>query len=183
MRRPLLFAALRSALGFAVLGAALAAGPAAAQPRQGTPPRGFSLSIIDELFDGEPTTEVNLAGPMLGMVADASREDDPDLAETIEDLTGVFVREYALSDARPGALDRIRQLGRTMEREGWQTMVRSREDDEETLILTHPQRGMVVVTLDQAEDEATFVEIRGQGSAQSLGRLGGRFMRGHGNGE
>ncbi len=156
----------------ALVGAALAARPAVAQ-------QGFSLSVVDDLFNGEPQTEVNLAGPMLGMVADASREDDPQLAQTIEDLTGVFVREYALSQARPGAIERIRQLGRTMQRDGWQTMVRSREDDEETLILTHPTRGMVVITLDSSEDEATFVEIRGQGSAANLGRLGGRFI--HGN--
>lgn len=152
--------------------AALLARPAAAQ-------QGFSLTIVDDFFNGEPTTEVNLAGPMLGMVANASRNDDPELAQTIEDLTGVFVREYALSQARPGALDRIRQLGRTMQRDGWQTMVRSRDEEEETLILTHPTRGMVVITLNTDEDEATFVEIRGQGSPADLGRLGGRFMNGN----
>jgi hypothetical protein len=114
-------------------------------------------------------------------VADASRGDDPAFAETLEDMTGVFVREYALSQARSGALDRIRQLGRSLERDGWQTMVRSRDEDGETFIYTHQQRGMVVVTLDTDEGEATFVEIRGHGSAQQFGRLGGRFMHNNSN--
>jgi hypothetical protein len=35
---------------------------------------------------------------------------------------------------------------------------------------------MVVVTIDTDEGEATFVEIRGHGTPQQLGRLGGRFM-------
>lgn len=165
----------RHLLTAAIVLAALVARPAAAQ-------QGFSLSFVDELFNGDPTTEVNLAGPMLGMVADASRDDDPNLAETIENLSGVFVREYALSQARTGALDRIRQIGRTLERDGWQTMVRTRDEEEETFIYTHPSRGMVVVTLNMDEDEATFVEIRGPGSAASLGRLGGRFIQnGRGN--
>jgi hypothetical protein len=159
--------------------AALAAPAAGAQP---TPPATFSLAFVDDLFDGEPVTEVNLAGPMLGAVADASRGDDPAFAETLEDMSGVFVREYSLSQARAGALDRIRGLGRTLQRDGWQTMVRSRDEDGETYIFSHERRGMVVVTLDTEEDEATFVEIRGHGTAQQFGRLGGRFMRNHSGG-
>jgi hypothetical protein len=154
------------ALAFAFL----AAGPAGAQPAA------FSLSFVDDLFDGEPVTEVNIAGPMLGAVADASRDDDPAFAETLEDMTGVFVREYALSQARAGALDRIRQLGRSLQGDGWQTMVRTRDAEDETYIFTHQERGMVVVSLDMEEGEATFVEIRGHGTPQQLGRLGGRFM-------
>jgi hypothetical protein len=159
-----------------VLLAAVAAPAAGAQPAVG-----FSLSFVDDLFDGEPVTEVNLAGPMLGAVADASRDDDPGFAETIEDMTGVFVREYALSQARAGALDRIRGIGRTLERDGWQTMVRTRDEDGETFIYTHQRRGMVVVTLDTEEGEATFVEIRGRGTAQQFGRLGGRFINDNSN--
>ncbi len=161
--RPLSLAALAVA--------ALIAVPAGAQPAAG-----FSLAIVDDLFDGEPVTEVNLNGPMLGAVAEASRDDDPDFAETLEEMSGIFVREYALSQARAGAIDRIRQLGRSLERDGWQTMVRSRDEDGETFIYTHERRGMVVVTLDTEEGEATFVEIRGPGTPQQLGRLGGRFM-------
>jgi hypothetical protein len=160
------------------LAAALAAPAAGAQPATTS----FSLSFVDDLFDGEPVTEVNLAGPMLGAVADASRGDDPAFAETLEDMSGVFVREYSLSQARSGALDRIRGLGRTLQRDGWQTMVRSRDEDGETYIFSHNQRGMVVVTLDTEENEATFVEIRGHGTAQQFGRLGGRFMRHNGRG-
>jgi len=150
-----------------IAGAMLAAAPAGAQT--------FSLSFVDDLFDGEPVTEVNIAGPMLNAVADASRDDDPEFAETLEEVTGVFVREYSLRQARSGALDRIRSLGRTLQRDGWQTMIRSRDEDGETFIYTHPQRGMVVVTIDTEEDEATFVEIRGAGTPAQLGRLSGRL--------
>ncbi len=164
---------LLAALGLA-LAAALAAPPAAAQPRSDTD-RTFALRAVEALFEGEPHTEVNLGGAMLGMVADATGEDDPDLAEAVRDLSGIYVREYALSQLRPGGRERIRTLARDLEGDGWEVMVRTREDDEETFVYTHPRDGMIVISLDGGEGEATFVEMRGTASAAQLGRLGQRF--------
>ena len=154
-----------------VIAGGLAAAPARAQS--------FDLSAVEALFSEEPRVEVNLRGSLLRLVAESSREDDPDLARMIDGLQGIFVRQYALSRARNDLNGRLRTLARSLEGGGWETLVRVREDDEDVYILQRPAAnalsGLVVMSLSPSDDEATFVFINGRIDPAQVGRLGGRL--------
>lgn len=139
----------------------------------------LSPSNLDALFDEEARVEVNLRGTILRLVAEASREDEPEFAAMVDDLRGIYVRQYALSSARSGATGQIRELARSFERDGWETLVRVREDDEDVFIYLDTAgdviNGLVVMSLDEGENEATFVTIDGRIDPAQIGRLGSRF--------
>lgn len=142
-------------------------------------PNALSSSNLDALFNQAARVEVNLRGAILRLVAEASRNDEPEFASMIDDLRGIYVRQYTLSSARSGAAGQIRELARSFEREGWETLVRVREDDEDVFIYLDTAgdviNGLIVMSLDQSEDEATFVTIDGRIDPAQIGRLGSRF--------
>ncbi len=139
----------------------------------------LSPSNLDALFTDEARVEVNLRGTILRLVAEASRNDEPEFAAMVDDLRGIYVRQYSLSSARSGAAGQIRELARSFERAGWETLVRVREDDEDVFIYLDTAgdviNGLVVMSLDQDENEATFVTIDGRIDPAQIGRLGSRF--------
>jgi len=139
----------------------------------------LSPASLDALFTEEARIEVNLRGAILSLVAEASRGEEPEFAAMVDDLRGIYVRTYDLSSARPGASGEIRELARSFERDGWETLVRVREDDEDVYIYLDTSgdviNGLVVMSLDEEEDEATFVTIDGRIDPAQIGRLGSRF--------
>ena len=141
--------------------------------------RGLQLDDVDALFSEEARVEVNLQGPLLRLVAEASRAEEPEFAAMVDGMRGIFVRQYALSTARNGMDSRVRDMARSLESGGWQTLVRVREDDEDIFIYLLPDGdiidGLVVMALDSTEDEATFVTFDGRIDPAQIGRLGARF--------
>lgn len=143
--------------------------------------RGFSLDDLDGLFNEEALVEVNLRGALLRLVAEASRADEPEFAAIVDGLRGVFVRQYPLSSARSGVDGRIRDFGRALERDGWETLVRARDPEEGEdvyiYVLTEGDffDGLVVMALNEDDNEATFVTFEGRIDPAEVGRLGGRF--------
>lgn len=142
-------------------------------------PSGLSPANLDALFNEEARVEVNLRGAILRLVAEASRNDEPEFASMVDDLRGIFVRQYALSSARSSAPGQIRELARSFERDGWETLVRVRDDGEDVFIYLDTSgdviNGLVVMSLDEEEDEATFVTIDGRIDPAQIGRLGSTF--------
>ncbi len=153
-----------------LLGLAAGTAPASAQ---------LDLDALDRLFDEEPRVEVNVQGALLSLVAEASREDEPEFAEMVRNLRGVFVRQYTLSSARQDLTSRLSGLARSLEQSGWQTLVRVRDEEEETFVYLRPSgdvlSGLVVMALNRNDDEATFVSIDGLIDPAEIGRLGSRF--------
>lgn len=139
----------------------------------------LNLSQIDDLFTQEARVEVNVQGALLRLVAEASRSSEPEFAAMVENLQGVFVRQYDLSAARSNLGDRVSSFARSLEQGGWQTLVRVREDDEDVFIYLRPQgdviAGLVVMSLSRDDNEATFVSIDGIIDPAEIGRLGSRF--------
>jgi hypothetical protein len=152
---------------------ALSASAALAQPRS------LSPAQLDALFTDEPRIEVNVAGPLLGMVAELTRRDEPQFADMLRGLRGVYVRQYDLSTARAGLTGRVSEFARSLERDGWQTLVRVREPGENVFIYVLPSgnvlNGLVVMVLDENDNEATFVTIDGRIDPAQIGRLGRQF--------
>ena len=160
-------------LAFCGLFVVLLAPAALAQPSV------LSPDNLDALFNEEARIEVNLRGAILRLVAEASRHKEPEFASMVDDLRGIYVRQYRLSSARAGVSGEIRELARSFERDGWETLVRVRDEGEEVFIYLKISGdvidGLVVMSIDEEDDEATFVTIDGRIDPAQIGRLGSRF--------
>lgn len=138
------------------------------------------LDAIERWFDAEPKVIVNIKGALLELVAEASRYDDPELADLLHKLKAVQVRGFDLrrSDYTTIA-DRTAELARRLEAQGWDTVVRVREDDERVDVFIRVAdgaiAGMMVMAVAPDEDETYFVNIVGQIDPQQIGRLGRKF--------
>ena len=131
-------------------------------------------------FESEANVEVNVKGALLNMIAEASRFEDPDLSVMLHRLKAIQVRAYELSyDDFGRASGKLKDFGRVLERDGWETVVRAREDDEhvEMYLRTNGMRiaGLVVLALDMDEGEAVMVNIVGEIDPDEIGRLSRRF--------
>ena len=157
-----------------------AAGTAWAQDDLKDDPGYLDLDMIEEWFDKEPSIIVNVKGALLDLVAEASRYEDPDLADLLRKLKSVQVRGYDMSwtdfDEVQG---RIKVLARRLEAQGWDTIIRVREDDEDINIHVRVDdgaiAGMVVMVVAPGDDETVFVNIVGEIDPEQIGRLGRKF--------
>lgn len=137
------------------------------------------LQAIDGWFPREAKIEVNIKGALLELVAEASRYEDPELANLLRKLKAIQVRGYevSLNDFR-SVEDRMSTLARSLESQGWDTVVKVREDDERVNMYTRIQNGviagMMVMVLSE-DDESYFVNIVGEISPEQIGRIGNRF--------
>lgn len=142
-------------------------------------PRPLAAAELDAMFASEPRIEVNVAGPLLGLVAEMTRGEEPHFSAMVRQLRGVYVRQYALTEARPGLSGRVADVARALERQGWQVMVRVREPQNDVYIYHRPAgealEGLVVMVLQADKDEATFVTIDGRIDPAHIGRLGRQF--------
>ena len=102
------------------------------------------------------------------------------LSVMLHRLKAIQVRAYELSyDDFGRASGKLKDFGRVLERDGWETVVRAREDDEhvEMYLRTNGMRiaGLVVLALDMDEGEAVMVNIVGEIDPDEIGRLSRRF--------
>ncbi len=136
----------------------------------------FPFEELDILARDELSLEINLAKPLLRLVAAATRKAEPEFAALIDSLDAVRVRvapadEVDLERARKataGAAD-------WLESQGWQVVVRAREDDEEIFIYTREQEGeiagMAVLAIEEGGDVAV-INIVGRMDLAQLEKLG-----------
>ena len=162
---------------------ALAVAPAArAQPLTADP--GYlDLTRMDALFGQEPTVEIDLRGSLLQMVTRAARSDDPDLAAMLGRMRAVQVRIFPLTArSQTSARSRAADLMRGLERGGWESFVRVRQDGQFVNMLVRPRgtdgtiSGLVVSVIDEDDDEpqAVFINIVGDVDPARLGEIGRR---------
>ncbi|NNE34815.1 MAG: DUF4252 domain-containing protein [Rhodothermales bacterium] len=151
-----------------------------AQDRLQDDPGYVDVDRMNSWFDEEATVEVNVKGALLNMIAEASRYEDPDLARMLHRLKAIQVRAYELSSSDFGrASGRLKDFGRSLEQDGWETVVRARQDDEhvEMYLRSRGDRitGMVVLGVDRSDAEAVMVNIVGEIDPDEIGRIGRKF--------
>ncbi len=135
---------------------------------------------IEAWFGEEASVEVNVKGALLRLVAEASRGEDPDLATLLSRLKAVQVRVYNLTpeEAKSATL-RARDLGKRLERTGWETVARVREEDEDVHMYVKSGartiEGLMVMVLSPGEQETVFVNIVGDIDPAEIGRIGRKF--------
>lgn len=169
--KKLILATLAMAIPLLVVGRASA---------QAQDQRGFvDIAQVEAWFADEPTIEVNIRGALLNLVAEASRFEDPELSEMLKRLKSIQVRGFELRGTDPEIVRRSDDLGRSLESQGWETIVRVRDDGEVVhmylLASGDTIEGMVVLAMDEYDDEAVFVNIVGEIRPDQIGRIGRRF--------
>jgi Domain of unknown function (DUF4252) len=134
----------------------------------------FPLEELGILDEEQLTLEVNLHAPMLKLVAAATRKGDPDFSQLVEGLQAVRVRIASLAGLDPGKVraDAAR-AGRWLKERGWQTIVRTRDGDDQIHIYLREIDGGIVglAILAFEEDEATAINIAGPIDLTKLGSL------------
>lgn len=161
----------------------VAAAPMITSPRamaQAQDAPGFvDITQVESWFADEPTIEVNIRGALLNLVAEASRFEDPELADMLRRLVAIQVRGFDLSGDRGDLLRRSGDLGKSLEAKGWETIVRVRDDGEHVQMYLLASgdviEGMVVLAVDEYDDEAMFVNIVGEIRPDQIGRIGRKF--------
>ena len=156
-----------------------AAGTAWAQDLKDDP--GYvDLDAIEDWFEKEPSIIVNVKGALLDLVAEASRYEDPDLADLLRKLKSIQVRGYNMRWADFEEVQQQTQaFARQLESQGWDTVVRVRDHDEDVNIHVRVDdgaiAGMMVMVISPDDDETVFVSIVGQIDPEQIGRLGRKF--------
>ncbi len=142
----------------------------------------LDLTSIEDWFDTEPWLEVNIKGALLSLITEASKaEEDPELTSILSKLKAIEVRGYPLKPAMFEDIDRrTSQLAKRLEGQGWETVVRVRENEERVNVYLKSDgktiAGLVVMVLDPSDDDgAIFVNIVGDIDPQQIGRIGQKF--------
>lgn len=135
---------------------------------------------LEGLFPTLPRIEVNVKGSLLRLVVEASRHEDPALADVLARLRAVQVRTYDLPEDRATSIGRHTEtLSRGLTRAGWETVVRVREDDQYVDMFLRENgdiiSGLMVMVVDNDAQEATFVNIVGDIDPAEVALIGRRF--------
>ena len=138
-----------------------------------------NVKEVEQWFDQEPNLEVNIYGALLNLVAEASRFEDPELAELLHNLKGISVRGFRTEGIDMQSIrNRTSDMSSRLKADGWETIVKVRDREEfvDMYLKTIDDRiaGMVVMVIDEDED-AVFVNIIGEIDPEQIGRIGHKF--------
>ncbi len=135
------------------------------------------FSLLDRLGQ-EPKVEVNLRDPMLGLVGKFIGEEDPELKNLLASLKLVRVRVYTVTPGNvKGLLAAGSETSKRLDRDGWERVVRVREEEELVDVYFKPAKnaewieGVLVIAVGE-DDEAAFVNIVGTIRPEDVARIG-----------
>lgn len=136
------------------------------------------LASIERVFNAPPKIEVNVRGSLLRMVTEASRREDPALADVLGRLKSVQVRSWEIDAARQSDIERhANDFAQRLTRGGWDTVVRVREDGQNVGVFLRETgdliSGLTIVVVESGE--AIFVNIVGDIDPSEVGMIGQRF--------
>jgi hypothetical protein len=155
--------------------------PAQSQPRPAddsltAQPGYVDVSTVDSWFDTEASTEVDIRGPLVNLVAEASQSSNPDFARLMGDVRGIQVRGYPLSeDAASSIAAETDAFGKRLESSGWQRVIYVRDGDERVQVYIREANSMIAgLTLLSTKpgDECVLVNIVGSLSPDQIAQLG-----------
>jgi hypothetical protein len=143
----------------------------------------FNLEKINKMFDDEPTLEINLEGFLLSMAAGAMKIAEPELAEVLDKLLYVRVERYDLPvQKRREVQDKNGELAKSLDKAGWERIVRVRENRDDVYVYLKPEKkqivGIVVLAIEGSEN-VLFANIVGNIDPEQIGRIGSRWDLDH----
>jgi hypothetical protein len=143
------------------------------------PPDAGAIPVEDlDLFPHDKLSVViDLEGPILRMVSELTKSEDPDFAKVMAGLKAIHVQVLPLKD-KAGAEPLRPKIDRTLrwlEDRGWHSVVRAREKGEETYIYLKEADGQIIgltVLSIEPGEEAALINIVGKLDPAQLGRIG-----------
>jgi hypothetical protein len=171
---------MRSAILLGSLLALLAAAPARGDGPAARPAPDAGAIPFDELdlFPRDKlSVEINLEGPLLRMVSEFTKGDDPEFAKLMAGLKAIRVQVFPLK-GKAGAeplRPKIDRAVRWLEDRGWHSTVRVREKGEETYIYLKERDGKMVglaILSVSPGEEAALINVVGTLDPAQLGRIG-----------
>lgn len=138
------------------------------------------LAAIESWFQADPTIEVNVKGALLKLVAEASRYEDPELADMLRQLKAIQVRGFSMRGVARSDVERqAKAMSKRLESQGWDTVVRVWDDGDQVDMFVKVSgdviAGMMVMVTSPDEDESIFVNIVGEINPEQIGRIGSKF--------
>lgn len=135
-----------------------------------------------EIFgDEEATVEVYLRKPMLDLLREIFKHDDPELYRIFGKLQLVRVQVFKVDSDLGVKFDKeSTKTVKALDKGGWERVVRVKEDEERVFVYLKPSedyewiQGIVVIAMEEMS-EAVFVNIVGDIHPDDIGRLGGHF--------
>ncbi len=137
------------------------------------------FSALTGVATSEPKVEVSLSSTLLGFLAAATREEDPELASTLGKLKSIRLNVFELSsDQSQDVKTKAQALGAQLLDDAWEEAVKVKGDD--ALIQMYLKlidgkvAGMTVMMVEDGS-EAVFMNIVGEIEPEELGRVAGKF--------
>jgi hypothetical protein len=143
----------------------------------------FSFEDIPGLEDAEPTVAIDLDPEMMNFFGAATKGSQQGAASALEGITNIRVRVYeGIADGvEADLLKFVDDTSRTLERDGWRSVVRVNEDGERVRIFMKLAEGganagsiegLTVMVLDTGGgNEAVFINLAGLIRPEQLGRV------------
>lgn len=143
----------------------------------------FPFDDIPGLEDSEPTVQIDLDPELMKLFGSAAKGADEEVASVFAGITNVRVRVYEdIADgATAGLLKFVEDTSRTLERDGWKSVVRVNEDGERVRIYMKLAaggasagkiEGITLMVVDTGGgSEAVFINVAGDIEPERLGRI------------
>lgn len=138
------------------------------------------FSALTALTSGEPTVAISLKAPLLNMVTNLIRAEDDEAADFISKLLRVTVNVFDNEEANVDVISSTMEgLSNDLETQGWEQVVRVREDDSHVDIYVRLSadgeviHGLAIMVAEPYE--TVLVNIVGDISGNDLAALGRRF--------
>jgi len=130
-------------------------------------------------LDKEPSVQIDLNPEMMQLFGGAAKGADPTAAAAFEGITNVRVRVYEdISDEIPDVMKFVNDTTTRLEGDGWHSIVRVSEDNEQVRIYVKPGAdstiaGLTLMVTDGGGGEAVFINVAGAIQPAQIGRLMG----------
>lgn len=148
----------------------------APEPSASGAPGALPFEELEIFSRNDLSTEINLEGALLQLVASATKEDDPEFSRLVSGLQGIRVQVAPLTATDPAKVrSKLDLTVHWLETKGWTAVVRTREKGEETYIYTKQVKGEIVglaVLSFEPGKEAAVVNIVGRIDPAQLGKIG-----------
>ena len=151
-----------------------------AQSYQDEPPGFVDFSDFDERFGTEASLEVDIRGQLLRLVSEASREEDPELAELLDRLSAIQVKGFPMLRSQFRTMEsHSEDIAEALEKDGWNTVVKLRDYGQYVDVYARENEefieGLMMMVVDKELGETVLINIVGNIQAEELGRIGNRF--------
>jgi hypothetical protein len=143
------------------------------------PPEAGAVPFQDlDLFPRDKlSVEINLEGPILHMVSELTKSEDPGFAKLLSGLKAIRVEVFPVKDkgSAESLRPKIDRALRWLEDRGWHSTVRVNDKGQETYIYLKEADGQMVgltILSVQPGEEAALINIVGKLDPAEIGRIG-----------